>query len=57
VGHTARMGEKKLCTGFFVGKTEVKKPLGRLSCRWKGNIKMYLQEVWRGHGLDWCGVG
>jgi hypothetical protein len=32
-------------TGFFVGKSEVKKPVGRPRRRWEDNIKMDLQEV------------
>ena len=39
-------------TGFLVGKPEVKRPLGRPKRRWEDNIKMYLQEVGWGHGLD-----
>ena len=36
----------------LVGKSEGKKPFGRLRCRWEDNIKMDLQEVgyW---GMDW----
>jgi len=29
----------------LVGKPEGKKPLGKPTCRWEDNIKMYLQEV------------
>jgi len=35
-----------------VGKTEIKRPLGRPRRRWEDNIKMYLQEVGCG-GMDW----
>jgi hypothetical protein len=35
-----------------VGKPEGRRPLGRPRRRWKGNIKMYIQEVGWG-GLDW----
>ena len=35
-----------------MGKPEGKKPLGRPRLRWKGNIKMDLQEVEFG-GMDW----
>ena len=41
--------------GVFVGKHEGKRPLGRLRRRWEDNIKMDLQEVGWGHGLDWSG--
>jgi hypothetical protein len=35
--------------GFFVGKPERKRPLGRPRRGWEDNIKIYLQEVneWR----------
>jgi hypothetical protein len=37
---------------ILVGKSEEKRPLGRLRRRWVDNIKMYLRE--RGwDGLDW----
>jgi len=36
-----------------VGKPERKKPLGRPRERWEDNIKMDLQEVEWGGGLDW----
>jgi hypothetical protein len=39
----------------LVGKPEGKKPLGRPRCRWEGNIKMELQEVGWGYGLDRAG--
>ena len=32
-------------TGFWWGKPEGKRPLGRPRCRWEDNIKMYFQEV------------
>jgi hypothetical protein len=35
-----------------VGKPEGKRPLGKPSRRWEGNIKADLQEV-RGGGMDW----
>jgi hypothetical protein len=31
-------------TGFSVGKSEAKRPLGRLSHSWDDNIKIDLQE-------------
>jgi len=36
----------------LVGKPEAKRPLGRPRCRWEDNIKMDLQEVGWGHGLE-----
>jgi hypothetical protein len=38
---------------FFRGR----RPLGRPRRRWEDNIKMDLQEVGRGHGLDSAGSG
>ena len=35
-----------------MGKSEEKRPLGRLKHRWEDNIKMDLQEVGCG-GMDW----
>ena len=37
-------------TGFFVGKPEGRRPLGRPRSKWEDNIKMDLQEV------DWGGM-
>ena len=37
----------------LVGKTEGKRPLGRPSHQWEDNIKMGLQEVGCGGGIDW----
>ena len=37
---------------LLVGKPEGKRPLGRPSRRWEGNIKMDLQEIGCG-GMDW----
>jgi len=36
----------------LMGKPEGQIPLGRLRCRWEGNIKMDLQEVGWGE-MDW----
>jgi 3-oxoacyl-ACP reductase-like protein len=46
------MGERRGMYRVLVGKTEGKSPLGRPRCRWKGNIKMDLQEVGCG-GMAW----
>jgi hypothetical protein len=51
-GHVARMGEKRFAYRILVGKPEGRRPLGRLRRRWEDNIKMDLQEVGCGHGLD-----
>jgi hypothetical protein len=39
-------------TGFFGGKPEGKRPLGRPKHRWENNIKIDLQEMGCG-GMDW----
>ena len=38
--------------GFFVGKPEGKRPLGRPKRRWEDNIKMDIQKVGC-EGMDW----
>jgi hypothetical protein len=35
-----------------VGKPEGRRPLGRLRCRWEGNIKMDLREIGCGGMID-----
>jgi hypothetical protein len=48
-GHVTRMGVKMNSYRILVGKPEGKRPLGRLRCRWVGNIKMDLNEIgWDG---------
>jgi hypothetical protein len=44
-----------VCTGFLVGKSEGKRPLGRPSRRWEGNIRMDLQAMECGCE-DWIGL-
>jgi len=44
-GHVARMGRGEACTGFWWGKPEGKRSLGRPRRRWKGSIKIELREV------------
>ena len=56
-GHVARMGERKGVYSVLVGKLEVKRPLGRPRHRWEDNIKLDLQEVVSGYGLDRAGSG
>ena len=51
-GHVAVWGRGEVCTGFWLGKPEGKRPLGRPRRRWEDNIKMDLQEVGEGFG-DW----
>jgi hypothetical protein len=46
------MGERRAVYRVLVGKPEGKRPIGRLMRRWEDNIKMDLQEVGCGHGLD-----
>jgi hypothetical protein len=41
----------------LVGKPEGKRPLGRPRIRWEDSIKMGLQDVGCGHGLDCFGSG
>jgi len=50
--HVAYMGERRDVYRVLVGKPELKRPLGRPSCRWEDNIKLDLQEVGCG-GRDW----
>jgi hypothetical protein len=51
-GHVACMGEMRGAYRILVGGPEGRRPLGSPRCRWKDNIKMDLQEVGWGHGLD-----
>jgi len=48
------MGEMRVVYGVLVGKPEGKRQLGRPRRR-RDDIKMDLQEVRWGHGLDWSG--
>jgi hypothetical protein len=52
VWHVARMGEKKGVYRLLVGRPEGRRPLGRPRRRWEDNIKMNVQDVGWGHGLD-----
>jgi hypothetical protein len=54
-GHVTRMGERRGACSFLMGKTEGNRPLGRLRHRLEDNIKLNLQEVGWGHGLDCSG--
>jgi hypothetical protein len=44
-GHIACMGEMINACKILVGKPEGKRPLGRLRCRWKDNIRMDLRGI------------
>jgi hypothetical protein len=51
-GHLAPMGETRNAYRILVGKSQGKRPLGRLRRRWVNNIKMDLREIgW--DGMDW----
>jgi hypothetical protein len=52
VEHVARVVERRSVYRVLVGKYEGKRPLGRPRRRWEENIKMDLQEVVWGNGLD-----
>jgi hypothetical protein len=45
-------GEKRNAYRIFVGKPEGKRPLGRLTHRCEGNIKMDLRAIGLG-GMNW----
>jgi hypothetical protein len=51
-GHVTRMGEKRGAYRILVGRREGRRPFRRPRRRWDDNIKMNLQEVGWGHGLD-----
>jgi hypothetical protein len=50
--HVVRMGLREACIGFWWGKTNGRRPMGRSRRRWEDNIKMELQEVGCG-SRDW----
>jgi len=52
MGRAGGMYGEKRCRQGFVGESEGKRPLGRPRHRWEDNIKMDLQEMGGGHGLD-----
>ena len=52
VVHVARMRERRVSYRVLVGKLKGKRPLGRPRRRWEDYVKMFLQEVGWGHGLD-----
>jgi hypothetical protein len=46
-------GDKGGACRILVEKPEGKRPLGRTSHRWEDNIRMDVQEVGLGRGLDY----
>jgi len=52
-GHVACMGEGRVACSVLVGKPEGKRPLGRHRHRWEDSVKMDLQIVGLGGGIDW----
>jgi hypothetical protein len=56
-GHVVHMGERRGVYRVLVGKPEGKRPLGRPRHRCEDNIKIGLQEVGCGYGLDGTGSG
>jgi hypothetical protein len=51
------MGDRRDVFKVLVGKPEGKRPLGRFRRKRKDNIKIDLQEVGWGYGLDRAGSG
>jgi hypothetical protein len=52
VDNVACMGEKIREYKVFIEKHEVKRPLGRLLCRWECNIKIDIERItWE--AVDW----
>jgi hypothetical protein len=45
-------GKRRGLYRVLAGKPQGKKPLGRPMIRWKDNIKMDIQKMEQGHGLD-----
>jgi hypothetical protein len=46
------MGEKRNARMLLMGKPELKRPLGRLGCRWMDTINMDLGKIVWGY-VDW----
>jgi hypothetical protein len=51
-GHVTRMGEKSGAYRILMGRPEGRRQFGRPRRTWQDNIKMDLQAVGWGHGLD-----
>jgi hypothetical protein len=56
-GACSMYGERESVYGVVVGKRAGKRQLGRPRRRWEDNIKIDLQKVGWGHGLDRAGSG
>jgi len=56
-GHVARLGERRNVYRNMAGKPDEKSPFGRPKRCLENNIKMDLQEVCWGYGLDWSDSG
>jgi hypothetical protein len=54
-GHVARIWEERNAYRLLVGKSEGKRPIGRLRRRWVDNIRMDLGEVGWGD-VNWIGL-
>jgi len=52
----ARKGVRRGAYRVLIGKRDKKEPLAGPRCRWEDNIKMDLQTVGAGHGLDFSGL-
>ena len=46
------MGDRRSAHKAVVGRVQGKRPLGKRRRRWENNIKMDLQALGRGHGVD-----
>jgi hypothetical protein len=46
-GHVARMGEMRNAYNILVGKSEGRRQVGRVRCRWGDNIRMDLRGIGR----------
>jgi hypothetical protein len=46
------MGDRRGAYSFSLGKYEKKRKFGRPRLRWNASIKMSVQEIERGCGLD-----
>ena len=50
--HVTRMGERRGAYRIWVGRPEGRRPLGRPRLRWEDNIKVELEDLGLGHGLN-----
>ena len=46
------MGERRGAYRIWVGRPEGRRPLGRPRLRWEDNIKVELEDLGLGHGLN-----